>query len=126
MSFGTVINCMDGRIQLPVINFLMERFGVEYIDNVTAAGPVRVLSGRNDGGSLQSIIDRVDISVNCHKSGKIAVVGHYDCAGVKAELEEHKKMVSDSVEFFRNKYPNTDVIGLWVDSSWKVSELPVG
>lgn len=124
MSFGTVINCMDGRIQLPVINFLRERFGVDYIDNITAAGPVGVLSSRSDKQAVQSIIDRVDISVNCHKSDKIAVVGHYDCAGVNAEQQEHEKMVADSVEFIRKKYPRTDVIALWVDSNWKVSELP--
>ena len=31
MSFYTTINCMDGRVQFPVLNYLMERFGVESV-----------------------------------------------------------------------------------------------
>ena len=39
MSFYTTINCMDGRVQLPVISYLMERFGVQYVDAITGPGP---------------------------------------------------------------------------------------
>ncbi|HOP76783.1 MAG TPA: hypothetical protein PLD05_04790 [Thermogutta sp.] len=39
MSFATVVNCMDGRTQGPVISYLKERFGVDYVDNSTEAGP---------------------------------------------------------------------------------------
>ncbi|MHA1252503.1 MAG: carbonic anhydrase, partial [Candidatus Helarchaeota archaeon] len=28
MKFCTVINCMDGRVQIPVINYLRKRFNV--------------------------------------------------------------------------------------------------
>ena len=44
MSFCTVISCIDGRVQLPVITYLQNRFGVKFVDNVTEAGPVGVLS----------------------------------------------------------------------------------
>ena len=44
MKFYTVINCMDGRVQLPVIKYLQKRFNVEYVDSITEAGPNLVLS----------------------------------------------------------------------------------
>jgi len=31
-KFATAINCMDGRVQLPVINWLMENLSVDYVD----------------------------------------------------------------------------------------------
>jgi len=34
MSYCTVINCMDGRVQLPVIKYLKERFDVDYVDSI--------------------------------------------------------------------------------------------
>jgi hypothetical protein len=37
MSFYTTINCMDGRVQFPVISYLMERFVVRYVDVIAPA-----------------------------------------------------------------------------------------
>jgi hypothetical protein len=44
MHFCTVINCMDGRVQLPVNKYLQKRFNVAYVDSITEAGPVRIIS----------------------------------------------------------------------------------
>ena len=44
MSFCTVVNCMDGRVQLPVIRYLQDRIEVLYVDSVTEPGPVRSLA----------------------------------------------------------------------------------
>ena len=37
--FYSAINCMDGRVRLPVISYLRERFGVQHVDVITEAGP---------------------------------------------------------------------------------------
>ena len=37
-TFATAINCMDGRVQLPVIKFLQERFKAEYVDIISEPG----------------------------------------------------------------------------------------
>jgi len=39
MIFCTAVNCMDGRVQLPVINYLKERFSANYVDMITEPGP---------------------------------------------------------------------------------------
>jgi hypothetical protein len=80
LSFCTVVNCIDGRVQMPVIEFLKKRFSADYVDCITEAEPARILAGETNRRQVQSIIDRIDISISRHKSGAIAVVGHHDCA----------------------------------------------
>ena len=42
-TFATAINCMDGRIQMSVNEFIRKEYGVNYVDTITLAGPCKVL-----------------------------------------------------------------------------------
>ncbi len=37
-KFVTAINCMDGRVQIPVIEYLKNNYGINYVDMITAPG----------------------------------------------------------------------------------------
>ena len=39
-NFGTVINCMDGRTQLPVNEYLRREYGLDFIDTVNEQADV--------------------------------------------------------------------------------------
>ena len=123
MSFCTAINCMDGRVQLPVIAFLQDRFAVEYVDVVTEPGPNRILADESDGPQAAAILARVDISVDKHVSRGIAVVGHADCAGYPADAAAQERATRAAVEVLHARYPQMEVIGLWVDANWNVMEI---
>ena len=123
MSFCTAINCMDGRTQLPVIDFLKNRFDAQYVDSVTEPGPVLALSEQKDHQTVNSIIHRVVISVKKHTSKGIAIVAHYDCAGNPLEKNRQLKQLAASVKFIAEKFPAVPVIGLWVDENWSVTEV---
>ena len=124
MSFCTVINCMDGRTQLPVNEFLREKFQVDYVDTITEAGPIRILSSEDkDSFLLKSILRRVDISINKHQSTAIALVIHYDCAGNPAVKAEKLLQLQTATKLLKEKYPETEILGLWVDSEWKVEHI---
>lgn len=123
MSFCTVINCMDGRVQLPVIRYLMERFGIEYIDSITEAGPVRFLAEQHDKAHLDSIFERVAISTEKHGSRTIAVCAHADCAGNPVDDETQKHQLQVSGDLLRSRYPEAAVIQLWIDADWGVHEI---
>ena len=123
MSFCTVVNCMDGRIQLPVIEYLQERFKVDYVDSITEPGPNLILARQNDIGIVESIFNRVKISVENHGSVGIAVVGHFNCAGNPAPKEQQAEHTLDAIRCVKCRYGDLEVIGLWVDENWKVSEL---
>ncbi len=123
MSFCTVINCMDGRIQLPVIEYLQERFNVDYVDSITEPGPNLILSQQTNINIVESIFNRIKISVDHHGSVGIAVVGHHNCAGNPATKEEQTIHTLDAIRCIKHKYSDIEVIGLWIDENWKVSEL---
>ena len=126
MSFCTVINCMDGRAQLPVINYLRQRFNVEYVDSITEPGPNLILGKQTDKALVQSILTRVKISVEKHLSVGIAIAGHYDCAGNPATEEEQLQHLNAAVKFLRVQYRELPIIGLWLDENWKVNEINNG
>lgn len=80
-TFVTVINCMDGRTQLPAIEFLKEKYSGDYVDSIIEPGPIKFLSENQDKSTVESIRKRVAISVEKHGSKVVGVVGHFDCAG---------------------------------------------
>ena len=130
MSFCTAVNCMDGRVQLPVTAFLRERFGVDYVDMITEPGPNRVLARQTHFSLIESVLDRVRISVERHHSVGIAIVGHHDCAGNPGGEAEQTADTIAAVKYLRKRcarYGDIAVIGLWVDENGSVSEIsPAG
>ena len=113
---------MDGRVQLPVIQYLQKRFNVDFVDSVTEAGPNLVLSEAEDPGLVQSILTRVNVSVEHHGSAGIAIVGHHSCIGNPASWDEQVVHTQNAVRLLRQQYNNVEVTGLWVDSFWDVHE----
>ncbi len=123
MSFCTAINCMDGRAQQPVSDYLKKRCGAEYVDTITEPGPNLILAEQTNTVLVDSILARVDISVNKHGSRLIAVAGHCDCAGNPANMETQNGHTAAAVEFLSAKYPQCEVIGLWINENWQVSAI---
>ena len=123
MQFCTVINCIDGRVQLPVIKYLQKRFNVEYVDSITESGINLVLAESEDPVLVRTIIDRVTISVEKHDSVGIAVVGHHDCVRNTASKNDQTIHTKKAIEFLREQYENIKIIGLWVDENWDVHEV---
>ncbi len=120
-NFCTVINCMDGRVQLPVNKFLKKYFKVNYVDTITEPGPNLILSEQSDGKTIKSIFKRTRISIYKHKSVGIAIVAHYDCAGNPSKKKKQIVQIKNSVKYLRENFSNVEVVGLWVNKKWKVS-----
>lgn len=125
MSFCTAINCVDGRTQLPVNDYLCDRLGVEHVDTVTEPGPVKILAEQTDWPLAQSILSRVDVSVNEHGSEAIAVVAHHDCAGNPTTEDIQKQQLQVSAEFLSQHYPDLRILTLWVGPDWLVQDIPL-
>lgn len=119
-SFGTALNCIDGRVQIPVINWIKENFNLDYIDLITEPGMDKVLS-QGDYFDIFRLRDKVNISIEAHKSTIIAIIGHYDCAANPVNKKEHYKQIEEATEIVKNwNLPVRAVVGLWVDELWKV------
>ncbi len=124
-SFGTAINCMDGRTQDPVSIWIKEKFGVEYVDAITEPGPDKILADRTSP-LVDSIKARVDISVNGHGSKNIVIVSHDKCAGNPVSKAEHLAHLKKAMDTLKSWDLPVSLFGVWVeekDGKWVVELL---
>lgn len=121
--FCTAVNCIDGRTQLVVIDYLQQRFDVAYVDMVTEAAPVAILAEGPDSREAESIFRRVAVSRKAHGSMAIAVVAHADCAGNPVPDAAQREQLTAAVETLRQELPEMTAVGLWVDLEGEVHEV---
>jgi len=122
-TFATAINCIDGRAQAPVADWLKINCNVQYVDFATIPGPDKALT-RGHEERKGHIHEYVTISVRAHNSRVIAVAGHHDCAAYPVSREEHIASIQQAVQVVSGwKFPVSEpvrVIGLWVNDLWMV------
>lgn len=119
--FVTSINCIDGRTQEPIINYLKTQYKADYVDMITEAGPNKTLAENTNTSVINSIKARVEVSTEKHYSKVIAIVGHYDCGGNPADEDTQKKQIRAAVVNVKSWNKDVEVIGLWIDKTWKVN-----
>jgi carbonic anhydrase len=120
-TFAAAVCCMDGRIQLPIIRFIQERYGVRFVDIITEPGPIRYLADRKNHSVLETIRKRLQISVEVHGSRVIAVSGHHDCAGNPVPKRAQLEQLARSVRTIRSwGFEDQAMVKLWVNELWKV------
>src|SRR5262249_51161992 len=78
-TFATVVNCIDGRAQGPVSDWIKINCQASFVDTITTPGPDKLLSS-GPHAKVDHIREAVTVSVNAHKSQAVVVAGHYDCA----------------------------------------------
>ena len=119
-KFATSVSCMDGRIQIPLTNWIKENFSVDYVDTITEPGIDKLVADNID---LESIKIKVGISINKHESELIVVSGHYDCAGNPVSNEEHITQIKKGIEVISSWNLGVKVVGVWVDDTWKINTV---
>ena len=120
-KFGTCLNCMDGRVQLPVIQWIQKEYGLDYIDMITEAGMDGLLA--RDDVDITNIIEKINISLDKHNSGMIFIVGHFDCAGNAVEKGIHKEHINAAVNKVRSLFSKCEVVGIWVSDEWEAERI---
>ncbi|NQU95909.1 MAG: hypothetical protein HQ549_06780 [Candidatus Omnitrophica bacterium] len=118
-KFATAINCIDGRTQKPVIDFVRRKFSVDYVDMITEPGPDKILSENKKSGIVKSIKDRVTISIEKHESKVIVIVGHHDCAGNPVNEKTHQTQIKKAIQNVDNWNSGVPVFGIWLNKGWK-------
>lgn len=120
-TFVTTINCMDGRVQIPVNEYMVSEFSADYVDTITEAGPNKILADADNTVLLDSIKTRYEVSTMKHDSKVVAIVGHYDCGGNPADKDKQLEQIKKACELVSTWNEKVKVIGLWVDESWTVN-----
>jgi len=127
-KFACAINCMDGRVQDAVKNYIKTNYQVDWVDQVTEPGPIKILAENTNSFIIENIKKRVDVSVNHHGSKVIAIVGHHDCAGNPVGKEEQIAQLKKSQEIVKEfGLPaqagfNAEIILLYVEGDWQTVE----
>ena len=122
-NFAAAINCMDGRVQLPVIQFIRDKTGVKFVDMITEPGVDGKLAENNETTVIDSVDRRIRISIGAHGSNLIAVVGHYDCAGNPVDEGTHIEQIKAATAWLKSWYEGKTIVGLWVDQNWQVRQV---
>jgi len=122
-TFAAAINCMGGRTQPPVIEYLKSKYGVDYVDAITEPGPNRILAENRDQIAIDSIRRGLEISVMKHGSKHVVIVGHHDCTRNPTDKETQLRQIAAAFEMVKSWEFPYEITGLWVDEQWKVHEV---
>lgn len=119
-KFATSISCMDGRIQIPINDWIKKNYSVDYVDTITEPGVEKKITESID---VEQIKSKAEISIYKHKSDVIVVSGHHDCAGNPVSKEEHLAQIKNSIGVIESwKFP-AKVLGIWVNDQWEVEQI---
>ncbi len=111
---------MDGRIQIPVNDWIKKNYSVDYVDTITKPGVEKKITENIDVEQIKSM---VEISIFKHKSGLIVVSAHHDCAGNPVSKEEQIAQISKGTQIIKSWNYDAQVIGIWVNENWEVEKV---
>ena len=117
--FTTAINCIDGRTQRPVSEWIRIQFSVDYVDTITQPGPEAALT-HGPASVIEVMRQNVGVSIQAHQSQMIAVAAHHECAGNPVSDEEHKEQVRAACAVIAQWGYPARIVGLWVNEWWQV------
>jgi glycerol-3-phosphate dehydrogenase len=121
--FGTAINCIDGRVQFPVANWMKKQFHLDYVDMITEPGHDKVFAHVQVHAN-DSLKAKAQISALAHGSTIIVIAGHDDCAGNPVERDQHLADINKAVQTVHSwNLPFEKVIGVWVNKDRKIEVI---
>lgn len=117
-SYTIVINCVDGRVQTPVLEWMKRELPGELVHAVNEPGPDGSLAGGEGAARIEGIVDLLATQTTVHA---IAVAAHHDCLGNPVDAETHRDQLARAVERVAGWGHADRVLGLWVDDAWEVN-----
>jgi len=109
-------NCIDGRAQLPVINWIKDAYNMDHVDMITEPGVDGFMADQDN--SIDEIKRKINISIDKNNASMIVVVGHHDCQANSVSEVDHHDHIHAGVDRLKKEFPHMDVQGLWINSEW--------
>lgn len=120
-KFATAINCIDGRVQMPVINWMDLYCQVQYVDMITEPGVDNLLVNGSQA-DVYYIRQKAQFSVERHESQVIAIIGHHDCLGNPVSHEKHLELIKKGADIIESWGFWVRVVGLYVNE-WSAVDV---
>jgi len=128
-KFGTMLNCMDGRTQEPVVKWMKEQYNLDVIDAPNPAGPTNMIT-KGDADIIKHYKAETLISINGHGSKNITIIAHQGCAKNPISDEEQLEELGNAVELVSSSWglpSGIKITGLWLtkntDLDWEVHPI---
>lgn len=127
--FGTMLNCMDGRTQKPVLDWMIKEYNLDVVDAPNPAGPTNmVVNGEQTVKNHYKT--EVLISINGHHSQNLVIIAHQDCAANPISDEKQIEQLKTACEILEKDWeiPNgVKIDGLWLtknsDLDWEINHI---
>lgn len=119
--FATCLNCIDGRVQIPVITWITQNYDIDYVDMITEAGMDGLLAENTFNPA--NVLRRLAISIGNHDSHTIFVVGHFDCVANPVDEKVHKEQIKKAMKRIKNYTLASEIIGLWVSEYFQIEKI---
>jgi len=124
-DYGTIVNCLDGTIQLPAIDFAKKLWKVNRIDVITDAAPEKILSETKDQKTIERICQNIEASLCDQHTKRLAIVSHSSCDINKVSDKNKKEMLSKAISYLKARYINIEVVGIWFDGNIKATKIEI-
>ena len=121
-KFATAINCIDGRAQIPALDWIRLHLNVEYVDLITEPGADKILALETDIAS--AIHAKVEFLARVHDPVAITIAGHHDCLANPVSREEHMELIREAVKTIHSWRIVDRAVGIWVNE-WGCVDLVV-
>lgn len=115
--FAVVLNCIDGRAQQPLLDWVRARYDVDFADVITEPG-IDALLAVGSSAAQEAVLDKVCVSRLAHLSCHLVVAGHHDCAASPVDRAVHEQHLRTCVQRLRAALPRFDVTAVYLDETW--------
>ena len=112
------LNCIDGRVQLPAINWIKNNNAIDCVDMITEPGMDGFLADTNS--SFDAINQKIQISIDKNAASMIFVIGHHDCQGNPVHESVHREHIASAVVRLKDCFSAITIAGLWINDQWTV------
>jgi len=112
-KFATAINCIDGRAQIPAIDWIRLHLNVEYVDLITEPGADKILALETDIAPV--VRAKVEFSARVHDPVALIIAGHHDCLANPVSREEHIEQIREAVKRIHSWGIVARAVGIWVN-----------
>lgn len=122
-TFAASVNCIDGRVQAPIRDWIRSEYGVDFVDVITEPGSDKAL-GRMSNVD-EHVRTKLNISIRAHKSEIVFVSGHHECAANPVSRDEHIEDIRKAADKINSWNLPVKVIGLWINDSWNIERISI-
>lgn len=124
-GFAVVLNCIDGRAQQPLLDWMRDQYDVDYADVVTEPG-IDALLAEGPQDAREAVLNKVCVSRLAHLSCYLVVAGHHDCAANPVPRPRHEEQIRAAAHWLRSALPRFDVAGVYLDQTWAACPVADG